>query len=1060
MSAADRSPNVFTAPQGTPFLRTLARAVLGGSLPRPGGAPPGDLSQITILLPTRRAARDLQEAFLDASHGRALILPRIKPIAEGNEDLALLSSFTGPELLGAGGADIPPAVGEIERRIVLTSLVQRWSQAMRRRARRVDEADDLAVAVEAGAGTAAQASALAAELARLIDEVETESVDLSGLAGLVPDRFSAHWQKTLEFLGIVVEWWPAYLAERRLISPMDRRNRLVRAEARRLAANPPAGPVIVAGVTGSIPATAELMRVVAGLPLGAVVIPGLDLTLDAESWAAISPPRTAGLDAAAGHPGHPEHPQFGLKRLIEALGVTREAVQPLPGSLPPEQIEARTRLVSEAMRPARTTERWRAFTESADATALRGALEGVSLVEAATPEDEAEVISLMLREVAETPQRSAALVTRDRLLARRVAVRLEAWGIRVDDSAGRPLAKTMPGAFLDLVIEAAATDFAPAALVALIKHPLTRLGRSAGVVRRTARALEIAAFRTLYLGRGIEGVAAAVEAAEQETRARERRGRAVQRLREEDWQAVRDFVVSLRDAFAPLTSLFEKPGELALRDLVAAHVEAAEAIARQPEGDTASGLWAEVAGEAASVFMTSLVEESLPPLAMPAREYPDFYRGLIQREAVRPKVPLHPRLAILGPLESRLQQPDLVILGSMNDGTWPQLGDPGPWLNRPIRLELGLPAPEEKIGYAAHDFAMLLGAPQVVVTRALKVDGVPTVAARWLLRLDALLQALDLRGALAPQQPWLAWAQWRSRTAPRQPVKAPEPRPPVALRPRKLSVSAVETWIANPYAIFAREILKLEPLPLVGTEPDAALRGSIVHAALSQFAKKFPRELPGDVAGELMALARAELEHLTGNARVAAFWLLRLERFAHWFGETEAGRRANVTRSLVEVAGATVLDAPAGAFTLTTRADRIDVAGDAFSITDYKTGASLSKLRKDAEEGIAPQLALEAAIALAGGFAGLDARRIAALRYISASGGEPAGAEIALRADDLGQLAADMRQRLERRIALFDDPATPYRAVRSALFSYDYDDYAHLARADEWASASRETEPT
>ena len=1060
MTALDAKPNVFTAPAGTPFLRTLAQAILAGHLPRADGTPPDDLTHITILLPTRRAARSLQDAFLDATKGRALLLPRIKPIAEGNEDLALLSSFTGPELLSGGGADIPPAVGEVERRIVLTSLVQRWSAAIRKRSFEADETDARAI-VEAGAGTAAQAAALAAELARLIDEVETESVDLSGLAGLVPERFSEHWQKTLEFLNIVIAWWPAYLEERKLISPMERRNRLVRAEAQRLADNPPDGPVIVAGVTGSIPATAELMRVVATLPQGAVVIPALDTTLDADSWEAILPRAHARDDASEvsdEHPGHPEHPQFGLKRLIEALGIAREDMAVLPGAEPPREIAIRNRLVSEAMRPARTTERWRSFTSQANVSALREALAEVSLVETPSAEDEAEAVSLMLREVAETPGKTAALVTRNRLLARRVAVRLEAWGIRVDDSAGRPLSKTMPGAFLDLVIEAISSDFAPAELIALVKHPLTRLGLSANVVRRTARALEIVAFRTLYIGRGLAGLAAAIEVAEEEVADGDRRGRAVQRLRPEDWQAVNALVAELKAAFAPLTELFDARTPQTLSDLVAAHVRTAEAIARLPDGDTALGLWAEVAGEAASLFTTSLIDESLPPLSLPAREYPDFYRGLIARETVRPKIPLHPRLAIWGPLEARLQQPDLVILGSMNDGTWPELGDPGPWLNRPMRLELGLPAPEEKIGYAAHDFATLLGAAEVVITRALKVDGVPTTASRWLLRLGALLEAMDMRDALTDEKPWLAWAQWRSQTGPWKPVDPPAPRPPLELRPRKLSVSGVETWMANPYAIFAREILRLDPLPQIGMEPDAALRGGVIHAALSELAKKHPVVLPPDTAGELMQLVKAQLDHLTGNPRVAAFWLMRFERFAAWFAATEAKRREDITASLVEVAGKTVLEGPAGPFTLTARADRIDVCGDTVVITDYKTGASLSKLRKDAEEGFAPQLALEAAIVLASGFAGLDATKVSGLRYISASGGEPAGMEVPLRAEDFGLLAERTRKDAERLITLFDDPATPYAAVRRARFSYDYDDYAHLARVAEWSGSGDEEE--
>lgn len=1037
--------NVFTAPPGMPFLRALAQAIIAGDLPRPGGSAPSplELSEMTILLPTRRAARGLQEAFLDAANGRAMLLPRIQPIAEGSEDLSLLTSLSGAQSLNPGYADIPPAVGEVERRIVLTGLVQRWSEMMRSAGEGASETDQAALVVAAGAGTAAQAAALAAELGRLMDEVETEDISLAGLSGIVPEAFSEHWQKTLTFLEIILKFWPDYLREKELLSPADRRNQLIRAEAERLAKKPPSGPVIVAGVTGSIPATVALMRVVAGLPNGALVLPGLDLDLDEESWQAIQRPAP---DVA-----HPEHPHFGMKRLLDALGIDRQDIQPLPGATLPRQSVERNRLVSEAMRPASTTERWHAFTQSAGRAAIRDALADVSLIEAASAEDEAEAISLIMREVLETPGRTAALVSRDRLLARRVVVRLEAWGIRVDDSAGRPLAKSMPGAFLDLVVEAISSDFTPAAVVALLKHPLTRLGLPAWEMRRAARALEIAIFRTLYLGRGLDGMATALDQARQEVAGRERRGRAVQRLRDEDWAGARDAVERLTKAYQPLAVMFSIRERQDFRALTNAHVAVAEAVAALPEGDKARGLWAETAGETASHFFAGLVDERLPPLSLPAREYPDLYRGMVARETVRSTVPLHPRLSIWGPLEARLQQPDVVIVGALNEGAWPEQIDPGPWLSRPMRQALGMPSPEEKIGYTAHDFAMLLGAPTVYLTRSLKVDGVPAVPSRWLLRLRALLDALQVSDALQPKQPWLAWASWRNAITRGPPLKAPEPRPPVEFRPRKLSVSSVETWMGNPYAIFAREILRLDPLPPLGGEPDASLRGGVIHAALSAFAKAHPGEMPVEAAAKLMAFARLELETLTGNPRVAAFWLPRLERFAEWFVETEPGRRADVIKALTEVAGQLALPGPAGPFLLTARADRIDVRSDGAVVTDYKSGAGLGTLKTNAQKGFAPQLALEAAIALAGGFAGLDVDRIAVLRYISASGGEPPGQDVPLKTDDPAALAQQARAGLERLIADFDRVETPYKAVRRARFSYDYDDYAHLARAAEWA---------
>ena len=583
--------NVYTVPSGRPFLRCLAAAILDGSLPVPGGSSRGplDVAGITLLLPTRRATRALQDAFLAASGGRAMLLPKIMPVSEGQEELSLLAGFAF-DTHGADTMDIPPAMSELERRLTLTGLILRWSEAMRH----ASEGSDGSLAPLAGSGmsTPAQAATLAAELARLMDMVETEGVSLDGLAALVPETFSAHWQQTLDFLKIVTEHWPAHLAERKLLSAAGRRNAVIRAEARRMAAMPPKGPVIVAGVTGSIPATVELMRAVAALPNGAIVLPALDMALDNSSWDAIVPK-------------HPEHPQFGLKKLLAGLGVTRRDVAILSGADEGASAAARASFVAEAMRPSGTTERWQAFAEAARKDKERSALQGLSLVEAPTAQDEAEAVSLILREAVETPGRTAALVSPDRLLARRVAIRLEAWGIKVDNSAGRPFAKTVPGAFLNLILDPVAKGFAPAELMALLKHPLTRLGLDPFAVRRAARALEIAAFRTPYLGEGLEGVDAALERARQEIATKTRRGRAVRRLWDEDWQGARDLVARLKTAVAPLADAYRDHDRRSLRDFAKAHVAVAEAVAEIPaaaDQEAPSPLWEGEAGDAAASF--------------------------------------------------------------------------------------------------------------------------------------------------------------------------------------------------------------------------------------------------------------------------------------------------------------------------------------------------------------------------------------------------------------------------------------------------------------------------
>lgn len=1012
---------IYTVPPGRPFLTALAEALLRGDLPVPGGDRPSPmrLADTTLLLPTRRATRALQEAFLRASGGTALLLPKIRPIIGAAEDD--LGTLPGAADLATDAAgELRPAISDMGRQLALARLIIAWSEA------------------EGGTRTPAQAAKLARELARLMDTIEIEDADPARMQSLVPDAFAEHWGRTLSFLRIVTEAWPAHLEEHGLVSKMQHDKRLVLAQAERLRRHPPDAPVIVAGVMSSVPAVTELVRAVAGLANGALVLPGLDQALDEESWGGIVPQ-------------HPEHPQFGLKKLLDALGVPRQEVVPLPGAAPDAPQRARAALVSEALRPARTTERWHRFTARAGAKEMARALAGIAILEAPGAEDEAEAISLILREAVETPGRTAALVTPDRGLARRVAARLATWDLHVEDSAGQPLGRTAVGAFLDLVIEAAATGAKPIALMALLKHPLCRLGMPTGERRLGWRTLELAAFRAPYFGEGLAGVEAALEKAQVDMRAGRRRHKGVRRFGADDWRAARNLVRRLGRALGPLEQLFASAAKVSLGTLVAAHIAAVEALGKPASDAESAPLFGDEAGDDASRFLTSLRTEANAP-ELQAADYPSFYRSLAEEVTVRQRGPRHPRISIWEPYESRLQHPDVVILGSLNEGTWPQAADPGPWLNRPMRQALGLPAPEERIGDAAHIFTSLLGVGQVYLTRAAKIGGVPTVPSRWLLRLQALLASFG--DAARADRPWLAWARERNALAgPARPVRAPEPRPALALRPRQLSATTIEKWIANPYAVFAERILGLEMLPALGHQPDAALRGQIVHEALGRFAQRFPHQLPQDIRAELVALAKGALRELSGSPRVAAFWAPRFDRFAEWFADTERARRAGVQQTLAEVEGAIVLPGPAGPFTLKARADRIDIGDAGVVITDYKTG-NVKELKSRAEQGRAPQLPLEAAIALAGGFTGLAPPTVSGLRYISASGGEPPGQDCEL--EDVRRLAQEAREGLVRLIAAFDDESAPYRALRRARFNYRYDDYAHLARVAEWSAETIE----
>ncbi|SFV26264.1 double-strand break repair protein AddB [Hyphomicrobium facile] len=1032
--------SVFTLPLGVPFLEALARAILNGDLPAAGRTPPDILTlpKITLLLPTRRAARVAREAFLAVANTRALIIPRILPISEGEGDLSLITSIAELGPSGAEALEQPPAINPLDRMLTLMQLVARWRQSM---AEAASQSGNTTLG-----STPAQAAQLAAELGKLMDDIERENVSLSGIQTLVPEAYSEHWNKTVDFLKIVTEYWPLHLEAHGLTSPEARRNALILAEADRIARLKPDEVVIVAGVTGSIPSTVTLMRAVAAHPSGAIVLPALDHTLDEDSWNQIVPL-------------HPEHPQFGLRKLLDGLGISRSDVKTLPGVNVDAARTARSAFFSEAMRPSATTARWHEFAANADREKLEAALSGVSLIEAPSAQDEAETVALILREAIETPGRTAALVSPDRLLARRVAIRLEAWGIRVDDSAGRPFAKTVPGAFLALVINAVVSDFAPAETMALLRHPLCRAGMKTFDIRRFARALEISAFRTAYLGRGVEGIIAALDTAERDDGGEKKFMHvAARRLWAEDREGARLLVTKVAEAFKPLTDLYADQSPHTLAEFARAHAESAEALAALPEDEAPASngqnpLWQGEAGNVAGRFFTELLKPETPDVEIRATDYADLYATLLAKENVRERTAVHPRISIWGPFEARLQQPDVLIIGSLNEGTWPEAAEPGAWLNRPMRTELGLPSPEEETGRAAHDFVSLLGAETVYLTRAEKVGGVPTVPSRWLMRTTALLKGMDLLPALEADKPWLAWARSRDWIDPANQIRveAPEPRPPVDARPRKLSVTEIERWTSNPYAIFARHVLKLDPLPVLGAAPDASLRGGLVHSVMSQFATEYPNALPADPRAELERIATAVLEIYTGHPRVAAFWLPRLKRFLAWFAMTEAARRDGVQAIIAETSGRLVLDTGVKPFTLTARADRIDDKGAAIVITDYKTGAAPSDAAVKA--GRSPQLPLEAAIALGEvGFPHLSGHTVEALRYIRASGAEPPGEERTIKCDDVAALAAEARAGLEQLIATFDRVETPYRAIRRPGYRYDFDAYAHLARVAEWSA--------
>lgn len=1064
--------NIVHIPSTAPFLDSLVSAILKGELPFQKGKAPKveELANITLLLPTRRACRVCGEAFLRLSKQKAIILPTIRPIGDGDDDEGLIheavhGSFIKSELTQSL-IDLNPAVSGLERHLILTQAILGWRQNPE-----IAPETHLASEEQAGQIKPAQAALMAHELAKLIDNAETEEVDLANLENLVPDQFSEHWQQTLDFLTIITKVWPDYLKATNQLSQAARRNLLLTKEAERLTETKPEAPIIIAGSTGSVPAAARLMKAVANLENGLIVLPGLDQHLDDKAFSNLIP-------------HHPEHPQFGLSKLCSDLGQPRSNIQSIEGGEQTSSEAALTEFLSEALRPSSSTEQWQSYIKKieGDESArenLKSGLENISLNIARDAQEEAEMISLILRRTAEQKSQTAALITPDRLLARRVAVRLEEWGIKVDDSGGRPLAKTMPGAFFDSIVQCQNSGFEPAFLLALLKHPLTRLGFERGDSRLAARALEIAALRQPWMGGGLEGVrqtflkikekCIALKNEEKSGDAEIHIHPAIKRLNDEEWALAEQLLERVAIAFAPLSELFKSQNEHDLQSFIEAHIFAAEHLAQSyeereanektenedEEHEIGSQLWIGAAGEQLAKLCAEIISLKTVSPNLRGRDYPEFYKSLIAGETVRPLTPVHPRIFIWGPFEARLQQTDVVILGGLNEGTWPNTANANPWLSRPMCQELGLPAPEQHIGYSAHDFASLLCAKQVYLTRAGKTDGVQTVPSRWIMRINALLDGLEASELLAPKEaePFNQWAALRDTVNPAPKIKSPAPKPPVEARPRRLSVTRIEDWIANPYSIFARAILKLAPLDPLGAPPNAAMRGQIIHKAMQIFTEQHPKSLPANSEEELATIASELMKDIAIHPQIGTFWQPRFERFTKWFAETEPNRRTGLNECHTELSGALKVKAPAGPFILTARADRIDEAKDGtFHIYDYKTGTVPTPSKVKAL--FSPQLPLEAAIQQEAGFKGLEKGEVTALSYIAAKGGTPAGVETSINGDQLGEIIEQSLKQLENLVAKFDNAETPYKALRRHDFKgqYEYDDYAHLARVQEWGA--------
>jgi len=1010
-------PRWFTIPAHRPFAEDLARGLFEALSP----LGPEALSQATVLTPTRRGARALADAFVVAAGGRAVLPPQMRPVGD-------LDEGEPPFEPGDLSLDLPAAIEPLRRRFELTRLVS-------------DHRDLLADPQI----SAAQALELADALGSFFDSLQIEEIEAGDrLAELVDADLAEHWRASREFLEAALSEWPRRLAAMGVVDVSERRVRLLRRLAQAWTEKPPPGVLIAAGSTGTAPATADLLRVIAQAPQGCVVLPGLDEHLADKAWDQVGE----------------QHPQGALRRLLTRAGVARGDVRPWPASADFEaEGRWRRRLVNEALRPAEATADWlhaiaRLREEGgAGADPVAAGLEGLSLVSARHEEEAATVAALLLREALETPGKTAALVTPDQALARRVTARLARWGVVPDSSVGESLAGCPCGVLASRVAGLAADPGDPVALLALIKHPLVRLGMPDAQRLHGREALELHGLRGSRPD-GWDGLAA---------RLADTRARLIGRERPAaDIDAAEALAARLAGLLAPLADAFaqdEIPATLAARALV----ETMEALARDADGGLGD-LWAGHGGEAMSRLLSALVRDADGLPAVDARRFAQLLEALMQGETVRSGGATHPRLRILGAIEARLVRADRLVLAGLEEGVWPKGAPIDPFLSRPMRQRLGLPAPERRVGLSAHDFAQAACAPEAILLHCERREGAPTVKSRWLWRLETLARGA---GVAIPDRPEaLIWARALDAPAGYAPTSRPAPCPPLADRPRKFAVTRIEALTRDPYAVWARDILGFFPLDRPDEPVEARARGTAIHAAFERFALAFPKELPSDAAAIFAGLyveelRRAGMPH-EGLARETAL----AREAAAWVADLEARRRADGRAIHVEIQGELPIMVDGIEHRLTAKADRIEADPEGFGhILDYKTGRAPSQ--KMVDTGFSPQLTLTAAILAGGGFPTLGPLEPGELTYLEVTGRKPAGREEARavpggwgdKVPDSAQAADEALAGVVDLLRRYLDPGQAYVSRTAPQFvRLHHGDYDHLARVFEWSTSGEEGE--
>lgn len=927
-----------------------------------------ELASALFLVPNRRACQSLIAAFVRIQGLKPAILPKIVPITEIDDDNLFFSAFNSEDII----EDCPTAIGKEERLFLFTRMI-------------MSKPADFGLKQI----SLAQALNLAFNLADFIDSSINQGLSFDKLSELVPEKYATHWQETLKLLKIITDYWPKILEERNAVDISQLRKNLLYKQADVWESQHTKKTIVAAGITASFPAIVRLLKVVSSLDNGAIYFAGLDNSIDDIYWNAIDE----------------LHPQFELKELLTSLDIDRLQV---PNVISPQN-PLREKFITEVMRPAVVSDAWQFLSSRA---IPKQAWQGIEIIDNHTPRDEALTIALKMREVLLIPEKTAALITYDRNLARRVASELARFDIKIDDSAGIPLSLTPIGIFLRLLIEAAEDLESETKFIALLKHPLFLYHQNSATCRNYVYLYELSLRQKHY---SIDS-------------------------------QILSFIDEIKSKLKKFSLLLHS-SQISFEDILQANLQLAEDFAMSEDMPDINFMWHGDDGRCAAQFFAKILSSASYLGHINGKDYLSLICELMSKESVRRNYGTHPRLQILGPIEARLCHFDYIILGEVNEGIWPKIPQADMWMSRPMKKDFGFSLPEKSIGILAADLCTFLASKHVILTRAERVDGVPMKKSRWLLRMQTVLQALesDIETLRIPD--FISFVEKIDTPVHYTPISSPAPCPPLEARPRRLSASAVDLLISDPYSVFAKYILHLYPLDALDIPLDQRDYGTLIHGIIENFNNLYPNELPLNALETLVQLGKKQFDSAGLTPELFAFWWPKFVNVAVAYIAQD--KRENVSSIHNEINGSIQYNLPQGPFIFTAKADRIDfLKSGQVDIIDYKTGAIPTK--KQIMSGHALQLLLEGLIAKKGHFEKIDSSELHNLIYwhLGDTVSDKNLLVITPTEDDVLEKCEDYLIRL---VTTFDFPSTPYYSRPIPKYITKNRDYEHLARIKEWS---------